>query len=287
MPYRIAHISDLHFSKITWNPTQFLSKRWIGNMNLLFNRRKSFQVERLSFFSEWLKKNPVDQITVTGDLSTTGRNIEFSEAKKWLQTLQDQKMSLLLVPGNHDHYTKKGYEAKTFYQYFSNSSPQFFSLKEFGVEAAPLFHDFWYVALDTCLSTSLFSSRGLFSRKLEKKLQEVLLLLPKQAKVMLVTHYPFLCNDPVTHSLQRREHLQKILKKNPQIFLYLHGHTHRSCLADLRSQKLPILLDAGSLTYYKRSSFNLLTFHEKKLEVTGWERKEDQWIPFKEQSFSW
>ena len=41
-PLRIAHISDLHFAKLSLNPFQIFSKRFIGNANSLLSRKKVF-----------------------------------------------------------------------------------------------------------------------------------------------------------------------------------------------------------------------------------------------------
>lgn len=44
---RCAHLSDLHFSEPTWSPSQFFSKRWLGNLNLLLARKKVYTPDNL------------------------------------------------------------------------------------------------------------------------------------------------------------------------------------------------------------------------------------------------
>jgi len=284
--FRIAHISDLHIGKFSWNPAQFFSKRWVGNLNFLFNRSTTFSTDNLLSFIPWLQENNIDQIIITGDLSTTGRKAEFSKARQIVETFTDKGFPVICLPGNHDHYTKKNYRQKTFYQFFENPSPRFFSLKQYGLEAGPLFENFWYVALDTSIATSLFDASGVFSEDLEKRLIELFSLIPEKVQILLLNHFPLYCNDEKKKQLHRSEALLKVLQNTKRVCLYLHGHSHRSCLADLRGSNLPILLDAGSFCYRLRSSFNLITLSENSLEIEILEKKKHLWENVRKETFS-
>ncbi len=271
--FSLAHISDLHFAKFSYNPLQFFSKRWVGNFNFLLNRRNTFSHLDLPRFILFLKQKKFQKILITGDFSTTGRDPEFLAAKHFCKALEKENLPVICIPGNHDFYTKANEKKKSFYQFLENPSPSFFSLKKEGIEAAPLWKDFWYIALDTCKATSLLSAEGFFSETLEKKMEELFSLLPKKAKILLLNHFPLFCNDGKKKSLVRSKFLRKVLEKNPSVLLYLCGHTHRSSLADLRERGLPILLDAGSLTYQKRSSFNAIHLFEQKVDVEIFQKK--------------
>ncbi len=283
--FSIAHISDLHFGKFCLNPLQFFSKRWVGNLNFLFNRRKSFSVEGLDAFIDFLQEKGFQKVFITGDFSTTGRREEFSEGKIFCEKLEKKGLSPLCIPGNHDYYTKENEREKEFYTFLQNPKASFFSLKEDGIELTPLCGPFWVLALDTCFATSLFSAKGLFSEKIEKKLEEALSLVPEGAKIIMLNHFPLFCNDTESKALIRREALQKILQKNQMVALYLSGHTHRSAVADLRERGWPILINAGSLTYKKRSSFNAIHFSEESIEVEVFEKKE-AWEVVRKDRFS-
>ena len=79
---RIAHLSDPHFSKITYSPRQFLSKRWMGNLNLLLFRNQAYQTQYLWHLPELVESLEVESVFITGDFSSTSLNEEFLEGKK-------------------------------------------------------------------------------------------------------------------------------------------------------------------------------------------------------------
>src|SRR5256885_808059 len=138
---RLAHISDLHFAKPTWNPFQFFSKRWLGNFNLLFSRKKDFLPERLCPLPSLFQDLGVDHVVICGDVSTTSHKKEFEEAAKFVEKFKG--MEVFTVPGNHDHYTRRSYRKKLFYDYFPGS------LREGGVAAKQIGGNWWIVTLDT------------------------------------------------------------------------------------------------------------------------------------------
>ena len=128
--------------------------------------------------------------------------------------------------------------------------------------------------LDTACATSLTSSEGHFSPSIEANLKKLLNQLPSYDHVILINHFPLFNNDHARKALKRREALQAVLRMSPQLKLYLHGHSHRHCIADLRADHLPIILDAGSTAHTGKGSWNLIeitpqeciidTFHWKK-----------------------
>ncbi len=256
--FRLAHISDLHFSKITWNPSQFFSKRWLGNLNLLLARRHTFDPSCLTTLIPIFHERNVETVLITGDLTSTAQAAEFKMAQQFIENLQNEKFQVFTLPGNHDHYTKNAYKNKLFYQYFSANYASKENLKDDEMTKIFLGHDWWLFALDTALATSLFSSNGYFSSELEQKLESALQELPKNHRVILVNHFPLFANESKRKSLIRREALQKILKRFPQVKLYLHGHSHRHCIADLRSSHLPIILDSGSAAQKNKGTWNLI-----------------------------
>ena len=65
---RIAHLSDLHFSKFTLSPSQFFSKRFLGNANLLFSRGRAFKPHKIVGFGDFLDQIRVDLVIISGDL---------------------------------------------------------------------------------------------------------------------------------------------------------------------------------------------------------------------------
>ena len=289
---RIAHISDLHFSKPSLHPGQFFSKRWLGNLNLLFSRKKDFDTERLQSLANLYQELKVNYLIITGDLSTTSLESEFSEAAEFIEQFKKVGIEVFCLPGNHDHYTKKAFQQKLFYHYFpSNFSPEktSASLREEGVTLKHLGEGWWLIAIETALATSLISSRGFFSPELEKNLTKILLQLPKDDKVILANHFPLFNNDGPRKALKRASALQEQLQKFPNVKLYLHGHTHRQCIADLRANNLPIVLDSGSASHCERGSWNLIEISPQGCQVQTfqYDLPHLRWQPAKQAAFEW
>ncbi|PIS00583.1 MAG: hypothetical protein COT84_06695 [Chlamydiae bacterium CG10_big_fil_rev_8_21_14_0_10_35_9] len=285
---RIAHISDLHFSKISYHPSQFLTKRWVGNVNLLLFRRDMTSKEHLWQLPDFLEKEKVDLVLVSGDLSCTSMTDEFQMAAEFLSTLKEKNIPYLVIPGNHDHYIKEAYQAKLFYQFFQNPASTVrkdLTLKDNRIEVQKINEKWWAIVFDTALPTSFLSSQGLFPEDLENTLIEVLKTVPKDVSLMLVNHYPFFQNDIPKNRLVRGRKLKKILEKHPNIKLYLHGHTHRETIADLRPSSLPIILDSGCTGDRKRGSFHIMDLKNDELELSVYKWK-NSWDLSEKQSFS-
>ena len=276
-PIRLAQISDFHFTKITWNPLRLFPKRILANLNWVFKRQNSFSKEQLDALPKFLKSVGVDRVLLGGDFTTTSLLSEYGLAKKFVK---DLPAPWIAIPGNHDHYTYRSYREKHFYRYFTNKRQiehkvDFFTLADHGVEA----HRFkgtnwWLIGLDTAVPTNPYSSAGLFSEKQEEYLEEILAALPKDASILLFNHYPFFQNDIGRHSLGRGEALEAIVKKEPRIKAYLHGHSHRHTIANLQPSGMPVILDSGCSADSKKGSWNLLEIDDEKIkiEVYGWNK---------------
>jgi 3',5'-cyclic AMP phosphodiesterase CpdA len=280
---KIAHISDLHFSKISFSPFQFFSKRWLGNLNLLFFRRHEHDLQRLLSLAALLEESGVSHVFITGDLTTTSSKKEFEKARAFLSVLKERGMQVFAIPGNHDHYTKKAYLERLFYNYFDSSFDKHtFNLRDHGITAAPLKEGWWLVALDTAIATSLHLSIGHFSELQEKRLQETLHAIPKDQKIILINHFPFFQSDLPRKRLERGDALLRLLEKHPQVKLYLHGHTHRHSIADLRKNHLPLILDCGSTTEKIEGGWHLIDLQEKGFEIKRYKYGRNGWTIAKE-----
>lgn len=280
---RLAHVSDFHYTTLSWNPLHLFSKRCFGFFNWIFRRDKEFSPTQVEPLIELFSDLKVDLILLGGDFTTTSMLEEFESASLFVSQL---KAPWIAVPGNHDHYTYKSYREKLYYRYFSNSSPDLFSLAEHGVEGHKIAVNWWVVSLDTARPTGLTSSQGLLSEKSEKHLEELLKTIPKQDFIILFNHYPFLQNDESRKGLERAEVLEQLIRRHPQIRLYLHGHTHRHTVADLQKSGLPIILDSGSCAQGPQGSWNLIDIDKKGCIVTSY-RWNNHWYPSKTEEFVW
>ncbi len=203
----------------------------------------------------------VTHAIITGDLTTTSTKKEYAIARRFVDQLIEKNIRCFVIPGNHDHYTQSAFRKKIFYQYFPRQfSDEFsnFNLEKDQVTAVKLEGKFFLVALDTTLSTPIFYSTGLFSSIAEQSLIQILSQLPADAHVILANHFPLFQHEQLRRVMWRARALQNILKQFPTVKLYLHGHTHRHCLADLRESALPVILDSGSISHYRLGTFNII-----------------------------
>lgn len=276
-PMRLAHISDLHFGKVSLAPSQFFSKRWLGNLNLLLNRRGLFSPGQIYSLLNTFKTHGVTHVLITGDVSTTSDPKEFEKAREFVLTLKRAGFPVYIIPGNHDHYTKRGYKNRLFYRYFPDEV-----LSQNAVTSLPLADNWTLVLMDTACATPLISSTGYFSPVIETRLRSHLRTIPKDQKILLANHFPYIENEHPRRRLVRGDALKQLLIEHPQIHLYCHGHTHRHILADVRESKLPVTADSGSVSHTKHGSFNLIDLSKDAFHIhsyfhtpKGWEKQKE------------
>lgn len=289
MTIKIAHISDLHFSHLTFSPSQFFSKRWIGNINLIFSRKQDYQPEKLQGLADYFAEAGVTHLFITGDLSTTSLDEEFKKAKDFIESFEKVGIQVFAIPGNHDHYTKSSYKENTFYYFFKERFTETcpFSLKTNRVTASRLSPKWWIAAMDTAYATSLISSRGRFSENIETELRTLLSKIPKDENILILNHFPLFQNDSPRKELLRADALQKLLRGHPNVKLYLHGHSHRHCIADLRSCGYPVVLDSGSTARHREGTWNLLELFDDRCNITAFQHKNGDWTSFKNAIVQW
>ena len=282
---KIAHISDLHLYKITFSPMQFFSKRWLGNLNVYFFRKNKFKPKQLNLLLDVFKKHKIDLVIVTGDISSTSLKDEFEAGKTLFSEIEKEGIKTFFLPGNHDHYTKKAHRKQHFYDFFENKKgkttiEKSFSLKKDKIEAHLIDKNLYLINLDCSIATHLLSSRGLFSKKAEDNLKKLLSMINKEDKIILANHFPFTQREGPRRSLKRSRILKKIIKEHPNIKIYLHGHTHRHNILDLRKKSLPLVLDSGSTAHNNIGKWNLLDIDKDDLEICvfEWEKEKNRWI---------
>ena len=280
---RLAQISDFHFTKLTWNPLRLFSKRLLGNLNWVLARKNKFSSLHLDALPAYLKSCQLDRILLAGDFTTTSLISEFERAQTLIQQLETPWIA---VPGNHDRYTFLACRKKLFYQYFSNSQSGPFTLRENGVEKHNLGSGWYLIALDTARATQFYDSSGLFSKRQEKALEEVLASIAKNEKILLLNHYPFFENDTPQRSLVRGTALEAIVHKDTRIKAYLHGHTHRHTIANLQPSGLPVILDGGCVANIDKGSWNRLVFDDQgvSIDVMKWK---DSWTVVRQERIEW
>ncbi|NGX45365.1 MAG: 3',5'-cyclic adenosine monophosphate phosphodiesterase CpdA [Chlamydiae bacterium] len=285
---RIAHISDLHFGRPTFNPLQFFSKRWLGNLNLLLTRQHQFDHTRLDTLLDLFDREGVTHVAITGDLSVTSRRREFHIAKEFVEKIRVAGMTPMVIPGNHDQYTKRAYQRQLFYRFFpSKWDSEFpFDLSKDKLTGMALSEDLWFLALDTALATSLISSQGMFSESIEQSLEKALEAIPKSARIILLNHFPFFQHDPKIKQLLRAPALKSLLQRHRNVRLYMHGHTHRQTLADLATSNLPIISDSGATVHRSHGACHIITPGKDAVDIAVF-LYEDQWTKKDAKNFRW
>lgn len=280
-PIRIAHISDLHFSKVCLNPLQIFSKRILGNANLLLKRGRIYLNEKPFSLLDLFVERGVTDVFISGDLTTTSQKSEYKLARQFIFALQDRGLRVTAIPGNHDHYTRGALRRRAFYQEIP---------KEARCHVFPLQEDLWVVALDTTMYTPFVDATGYFTEEIEAELKGTLQGVPKKAKILMMNHFPFFNHDKHKRRLIGGDRLEQLLRETPNVLFYLHGHTHRRTLADLRADNLPIVLDSGSVSHAHHGSWNLIEIKEGSAKVQVYEshdRQGENWNCVQEEMFSY
>jgi len=266
---RLAHLSDLHFGSFSLSPFQFCSKRWLGNFNFLLNRKKWFSYARLIDLIALFKEQQVTHVVITGDFTVTSRKIEYQMGQRFIELLKKEGIEVFTIPGNHDHYTSRSFRKKSYYKFFPSSFDKecTLNLKDHCVTYKKIGEKLWIIGLDTAVPTPFFSAQGLFGPVVEENLHKAISQIPKGETIILINHYPFFHNKDGKHELVRGPILEELLKKYSNIQLYLHGHTHRRVVADLRESGLPILSDSGSTSHIQGGACHLFKISDNAIKL--------------------
>ncbi|HEU64298.1 MAG TPA: hypothetical protein ENH96_02775 [Chlamydiae bacterium] len=266
----IAHLSDLHFSNISIFPLSL--KRFIGTTNLLITRKRSYIDTHLFKLPDLLKSLNVNNIFITGDLSSTSLKKEFEKAKKFIDSF-DENMKFFIIPGNHDTYTRQANKQS----YFQNilKSNNIIDSKQKKIHLFDLSKKWVYIGLDTTLVTPLFSATGLFSTEMEKDLIDILEKIPKDKNIIISNHFPLFHKAPKRKLLKRRDDLLKVIKKYPNIKLYLHGHTHKPSIT--KEDNLPYMICSGCSSHKKNASFSILKIEDDKCNIYCYILQDNNW----------
>ncbi|MEZ5315529.1 MAG: metallophosphoesterase [Chlamydiales bacterium] len=271
---KVAHLSDLHFSHPTFNPSQFINKRWIGNLNLLFFRKYLYDTKHLLHLPQFFDSLNVDHVCITGDFSSLSLDSEFRESKAFVDSFSQP---VYFLPGNHDCYTKAVEKTRRFYHFFPSED-----LKNQRIEKKYLGKGWWWIGLDCAVATPPFYSLGLFSSTMKKALKQILDCIPLHEHVIIGNHFPLYPTHRPMHDLQGAHLLQQILKNYPQVKLYLHGHDHKYYIQEERKEGLPLVFNSGSVAHRSNGTFYLFQLNEKECLVDHFildnNRKTCSWV---------
>jgi hypothetical protein len=77
------------------------------------------------------------------------------------------------------------------------------------------------------------------------------------------------------------------LQRFDQIKLYLHGHTHRHIIADLRASQLPIVVDSGSTSQKEGATWNLIDITAAGCSISAYKKEPEEWKQHSQSHFTW
>lgn len=266
---RIAHFSDPHFAVFSSDLRQFLSKRWIGNLNLLLNRSKNYQEMHLRLLPALFKTLEVKTVCLTGDLTTTSLDSEFELAKEFVGAFE---VPFHIVPGNHDCYTKEAEKNGTFYRYFPN-----LSLQTSRIDVQFMGQKWWWVGIDAAIATPIGCSYGLFTLQMQHDLRKTLEAIPKDDHIIIGNHFPLYPKGSPHHHLKGADLLQNVVHEFQNIRLYLHGHDHHP----YTRAGSPFVLNAGSSAHKRLGAFTIIDLSETEFSLQNYVWKgiwEKDWL---------
>ncbi len=249
---RIVHFSDIHICAPLDSWQDFFDKRIAGLMNFYTFRKNTMNPERIPGLISRISEIKPDLIVCTGDITCTGRLIEFSRAIDKLSPLLAIKDSrFIYVPGNHDKYVRDQKCLSALHSAFRELNGKDISLENLPVKIK--IKDCEFILVDETVPTNIFSSCGYISK-------EDSLAICRWAKTdnntpkILVGHFPIKEMHPIKRFRKRlwgqKDILEKLVKG--EFALSLCGHFHHP-YADL-DEKGRGEICAGSFTLHGKIS---------------------------------
>ena len=221
---RVAHIADIHFWRLVFNPLRMMNKRFLGNLTVLLRRRREFVIENADPFANAVAATGVNAAILTGDFASTSLPEEFEMAARFVRALRERGLAVHVLPGNHDVYTFEAWRARRFEQYFAEFLP-----KE-GYPALQKLPGGTPLILVPTVCPRHFSASGIVTREAVEKVS--ILLKECGPRVIVAAHYPVLhrTHGYSSNPFRRLENtgaFREALAASGKKILYVCGHVHR------------------------------------------------------------
>ncbi|VUZ85312.1 cyclic 3',5'-adenosine monophosphate phosphodiesterase [Candidatus Methylomirabilis lanthanidiphila] len=279
--FRIAHLSDLHFTSLgNIKIRDLLNKRALGYLSWRFRRRHEHVLEILSALLRDLSGLALDHIVITGDLTHIGLPGEFQQARQWLETL-GSPTDVTVVPGNHDTYVNTPWQdSLALWTPYMASDPglnigeQRASGRSFFPSVRMRGPAVLIGATSARPSAPFFATGSLGAAQMDR-LGDILDLTRRQGRFrILLIHHP-----PVTATVGWRKRLTdgavlRALLTRYGVEMVLHGHAHRSSVAYLPngSDAIPLIgVPSASSRRVKAKRRAGYYVYEVRPSSAGWE----------------
>ncbi len=236
--FTLAQLSDPHLSSLIGvRIGDLLNKRVLGYLSWYLRRRAEHRGEVLSALVRDLRAVGPDHIVVTGDLTHVGLPSEFRQAREWLDSLGTPS-DVTVIPGNHDAYVTTAWD-RTFALWtpymvsdqtgtHRNAQAVFPSLRVRGSAAL--------IGLSTARPSAPFLAVGSLGSDQLRKLEQILEETSRRGlcRILLIHHPPFAGTVAWRKRLTDGASLRTVLARHGAE-LVLHGHTHRTSLAQMET----------------------------------------------------
>jgi len=301
---RIGHISDLHVLHLeNLKPRDFLSKRFVGGINLLRHRAGAHSVGVVRHALRRLEELNVDHICISGDLTNLALPSEFEAARGLVDEIRDASTRVSLVPGNHDYYTIGAARDRRFETFFAPYLTSDLAVYQ-QASGYPFCHLRGEVAIIGMNSGVPSPPLMAYGEIEEEELMALDALLSDPAldgkfKILMV-HHPLLpfqyAKIQSSRHLVNAEALLRILRTNA-VDLAIHGHNHHFSITQIPHLKGSgdlVVCEAGSTSNQSPSSpefagsFNIFDIERGKLkhiETHIYDGFEDTFVHWNEEVF--
>lgn len=253
--FRLAHLSDLHATRVRVPAGQLaslLGKRGSGWLSYQLRRRWEYLPAVLGALAEDLRAQSPDHVAVTGDLTNLSLPDEFPEARRWLERLGGPE-TVSVIPGNHDAYVPLPYARSwAWWEPFMRSDegeedPPAAGAKPAGERPPVRFPTVRVrgpvalVGLCSARPSPLNEAVGSLGDAQLAALEKHLTRLQETplCRVVMVHHPPRDAGVAPRRRLTDSPELRRVLA-GAGAELVLHGHMHRSSIAEVEGPAGPI-----------------------------------------------
>lgn len=268
----ICHLSDLHLpSPVALRLRDLMSKRLLGAANVRFRRAATHQLRPLEALLGQVQSEDADLVLVTGDLGNLSLPAEFLAVEDLLRRHGLSPGQTVVLPGNHDRYTRQADRGHAFEAVFGEWRPP--GAGSSGWPAVGFAGPIALIALDTAMWRGPLRAAGRIGRRQLEELQKALdMARERDLHPVVALHHPPLPLAGWAFK-QYRDGLQDYRRLLAVLSGYrctlVHGHSHvlaRTQLHDIEIVGVPSASNNVGIPA-RQAAFNRYTFSARGIEA--------------------